>query len=64
MLGAALGGESHVDGDVLLGFLRLVVTCADGVRASGHGFKADGVDEAEIDDVDRNLRVVAAFQRA
>src|SRR5579863_3613401 len=55
MLGAALRGEGHVHRDILLRFF--------GIR-SGCGRKVHVVDQAQIDDVDRNLRVVATLQRA
>jgi hypothetical protein len=53
MLGAALRGEGHFDGYVLLG-----VVCT----MSGGGGKVHFVDQAKIDDIDRNLGIVAALQ--
>jgi len=50
MLRAALCGERHLYRDVLLIF--------------GHGVETDLIDEAEIHDVDRDLRVVALLERA
>src|ERR1700723_2821661 len=52
VLGAAGRGEGHVDGDVLFFFSRF------------RGREVYFVDEAEIDDVDGNLGVVATAQGA
>ena len=48
MFGAALGGESHIDGDVLLTF--------------GDVVEADFIDQTEIDDVDGDFGVVALLE--
>jgi hypothetical protein len=45
VLGAALGGEGHIDGDVLLTFGCVV--------------QANVIDEAEVDDVDGDFGIVA-----
>src|SRR5580658_8934560 len=45
VLGASLGGEGHIDGDILLAFGKIV--------------EADFVDEAEVDDVNGDFGVVA-----
>ena len=50
MLGTALRGERHVDGDVLF--------IVDGGR------EIHVVNQAQIDDVDGNLGIVATLQRA
>ncbi len=44
VLGAALGGEGHIDGDILLTF--------------GCFVEADVIDQAEIDDVDGDFGIV------
>jgi hypothetical protein len=46
--GATLSRQSHIHGDILLVF--------------GGGLEANAVDESEVNDVDRNLRVVAILQ--
>ena len=48
MLGATLRGERHFDGNVLL--------------VVGHGIQVDVVDQAEVNDVDGNFRIVALAQ--
>jgi hypothetical protein len=48
VLGAALGCEGHVDGDVLLTF--------------GHLVEADVVNQAEINDIDWNLRILTLLK--
>src|ERR1022692_1328941 len=55
VLGAALRGEGHFDGDVLLRFVGIV---------GGRGGKVHFVDQAQVDDVDRDLRIVATLQSA
>jgi hypothetical protein len=48
VLGAALSGEGHIDGDVLLTF--------------GYVVEADFIDQAEIDDVDGDFGIVALLE--
>ena len=48
VLGAALSGEGHIDGDILLAF--------------GYVVEADVVDQAEIDDVDGDFGIVALLE--
>ena len=55
VLGAALRGEGKVDGDVLFRFFGTL---------GGRSSELDGVNEAEVDDVDGDLGVVATFQSA
>jgi hypothetical protein len=55
MLGAAGRCETHFDGDILLGLLW---------RFGWDFREGHGVDESEVDDVDRNLGIVAASQGA
>jgi hypothetical protein len=49
VFGAALGGESHVDGYILLTFWQVI--------------EANVVDQAEVNDVDGNLGIVALLER-
>ncbi len=55
VFGTTLRGEGHVDGDVLLGFLGIL---------GGRGGELNGIDEAEVDDVDGDLGIVATLQCA
>ena len=55
VLGAALRGEGHFDGNILLRSI--------GILGRGGG-KIHFVDEAKVDDVDRNLRIVATLESA
>ena len=55
VLGAAGRGEGHVDGDVLFGLFRCV---------GGDGREIYRVDQAEIDNVNGDLGIVAALQGA
>ena len=60
VLGAALRGEREIDGDVLFG---LVLFRCLGILG-GRGSEYDRIDEAEVDDVDGDLGIVATLQRA
>src|ERR1700676_1122601 len=55
VLGAALRGQRHFDGDVLLRFLR---------STGGRGGEIHFVDQAEVDEIDWNLGIVATLQSA
>src|SRR5450432_1281663 len=55
MLRAPLGSEGHVNGNVLLGIVGVL---------DWRGRKIYFVDQAQVDDVYRNLRIVTTLQRA
>src|ERR1700733_1379442 len=52
VLGASLGGQGHFDGDILLRFFRTL---------EGHGGKIHLGDQAQVDNVDRNLGIVTTL---